>query len=154
MPQAKSRIDPNLDLDNLARLPRRAFVRLWRENFGFSIKVPARREFLARCLAYRIRERTCGGIQPAVRRFLFKIAAEIDAPLKKRSTGHQIEPGTRFLREWGGKIHEATAGDGKFYYAGRTFGSLSEIAREITGTHWSGPLFFGLVKSKPSWKAK
>ena len=55
-----------------------------------------------------------------------------------------IAPGTRFFREWGGKTHEVTVTDLGFVYGGKTFRSLSAIARFITGTPWSGPKFFGV----------
>ena len=60
-----------------------------------------------------------------------------------------VKPGTRFVREWGGKFHEVQALEGgTFAYSGKIYGSLSEIARVITGAHWSGPRFFGLKKPK------
>ena len=56
-----------------------------------------------------------------------------------------VKPGTRFLREWQGEMHEVQAIEtGDFIYRGRTYRSLSVVAREITGTHQSGPRFFGL----------
>jgi hypothetical protein len=51
------------------------------------------------------------------------------------------------LREWGEREHLVTVtAEGLFEYQGRTFKSLTAVARAITGTHWSGPLFFGLGK--------
>ena len=55
-----------------------------------------------------------------------------------------IKPGTRLLREWQGVTHEVIVLDDGVRYRGETWGSLSAVAREITGTRWSGPLFFGL----------
>ena len=57
-----------------------------------------------------------------------------------------LAPGTRLLREWQGQTHHVTVIDGGFEYGGKTYSSLSAIARYITGTAWSGPLFFGLKK--------
>ncbi len=57
-----------------------------------------------------------------------------------------LAPGTRLLREWQGQTyHVSVAADG-FEYGGKTYRSLTAISREITGTAWSGPLFFGLRK--------
>ncbi len=53
--------------------------------------------------------------------------------------------GARLLREWGSKTHEVTVTDCGFTYRGKTYKSLSAIAREITGSRWSGPAFFGLT---------
>lgn len=50
------------------------------------------------------------------------------------------------LREWGDREHKvAVTAEGLFEYEGSTFKSLTAVARQITGTHWSGPLFFGLT---------
>ncbi|QNN68766.1 DUF2924 domain-containing protein [Thermomonas carbonis] len=58
----------------------------------------------------------------------------------------RLKPGTRLLRAWQGKTYTVTVADPGFVYEGKTYGSLSVIAREITGTPWSGPVFFGLKK--------
>ena len=55
-----------------------------------------------------------------------------------------IASGTRLLREWQGRTHHVTVVAGGFEYDGRVWRSLSAIARAITGSAWSGPLFFGL----------
>jgi Protein of unknown function (DUF2924) len=57
-----------------------------------------------------------------------------------------LAPGTRLLREWQGATHHVTVGAAGFAYRGATYRSLSAIARRITGTAWSGPLFFGLSR--------
>jgi hypothetical protein len=57
-----------------------------------------------------------------------------------------LPPGTRLLRTWNGRRHEVVLRDGgRCAYQGREFGSLSEVARQITGTRWSGPRFFGVT---------
>ena len=56
--------------------------------------------------------------------------------------------GTKFIREWQGTVHEVlTLENGQFAYRGKTHKSLTLIAKLITGTHQSGPRFFGLRKS-------
>ena len=57
-----------------------------------------------------------------------------------------LKPGTRLLREWQGTTHEVRVLDAGFDYAGQTYKSLSAVARAITGTPWSGPLFFGIKR--------
>ena len=52
------------------------------------------------------------------------------------------------MREWHGRTHVVSVTEGGFEYQGRTFPSLTAIAVEITGAHWSGPRFFGLVRRK------
>ena len=71
---------------------------------------------------------------------------EFTQPGSSRSQTSPLRPklGTRFVREWQGKLHEVSVLPEGYEYNDRTFASLSEIAREITGTRWSGPAFFGL----------
>ena len=57
-----------------------------------------------------------------------------------------LRPGTRLLREWQGTTHEVRVLDSGFDYAGQPYKSLSAVARAITGTPWSGPLFFGIKR--------
>ena len=60
-------------------------------------------------------------------------------------------PGTRLVRAWGGKPYVVTIGaDGAIHWDGRTWTSLSAVARAITGTRWSGPAFFGLKQKQPA----
>ena len=63
------------------------------------------------------------------------------------NTSHDVvstlRPGTRLLREWRGATHEVLVVTHGFEHAGKTYKSLSAIARAITGTPWSGPAFFG-----------
>ena len=58
----------------------------------------------------------------------------------------KIRTGTRLVREWNGRTHTVTVQEEGFTYAGRSYRSLTAIAREITGAHWSGPRFFGLAR--------
>lgn len=59
-------------------------------------------------------------------------------------TKQAIKPGTRLVREWNGRTHHVEVLPKGFRWNEREFRSLSIIAREITGAHWSGPRFFGL----------
>jgi len=56
-----------------------------------------------------------------------------------------ITPGTRLIRDWNGTTIAVEVIEGGFSWGGKTWRSLSQIAREITGAHWSGPRFFGLT---------
>lgn len=65
------------------------------------------------------------------------------------SAAERVTPGTRFVREWRGKVHVVTVSDeGRYRWQNRDWNSLSEIARNITGTQWSGPAFFGTKPRK------
>lgn len=61
-----------------------------------------------------------------------------------RSPGSVLSPGTRLMREWQGQTHHVTITADGFEYDGKVWRSLSAIARSITGTAWSGPVFFGV----------
>jgi len=69
------------------------------------------------------------------------------APAKKKPARPRasLETGTKLVREWGGSTHEVVVVErARFEYRGTVFNSLTEIAKQITGAHWSGPRFFGL----------
>ena len=98
-------------------------------------------------LAYRIQEREFGGLSHAARRRLREVAVSLmtDKP-SQESPDAAPQTGTRLLRVWRGETHEVIATGSGYEYRGQTYSSLSRIAREITGTRWSGPLFFGVRK--------
>ena len=103
------------------------------------------RTLLMRMLADRIQAAKYGGISAELKRRLLKIASAInkgepvpDLPARK------LKPGTVLVRDWQGARHQVMVLDAGFAFDGQAFGSLSEIARRITGTRWSGPAFFGL----------
>jgi hypothetical protein len=64
-------------------------------------------------------------------------------PLPRRP----LKPGLVLTRSWQGVMRQVQVTDQGFDYRGERFTSLSEVARRITGTRWSGPLFFGLKKA-------
>ena len=118
----------------------------WRQLF--ESEPPAfNRRYLESRLAYRIQELAYGGLKPDTVRRLEKLGEELDGGSKaKRQTRADTRPiaGTRLIREYQGVEHCVTVRDDDFEYQGRPYKSLSVIARAITGTPWSGPVFFGL----------
>jgi hypothetical protein len=119
----------------------------WRELFG--TEPPAyNRRFLESRLAYRIQEFVYGGLKPETIARLEAIAEDLDGgdPDRRRRRAAQDRPiaGTRLIREWKGVEHCVTVRDEDFEYQGRTYKSLSAVARAITGTRWNGLTFFGL----------
>ena len=118
---------------------------LWQELFGRPTAVALRREVMLPILAYRLQEKAFGGLRPRILNELRKAAEELQVnPKSKGSPTRQLKPGTYLVREWQGKTHRVTVTDKGFEYGNETFSSLSHVARDITGTRWSGPLFFGL----------
>jgi hypothetical protein len=102
------------------------------------------RLLLLRALAYRIQEQALGGLDRATRRRLDRAARDLAAGRAVARLVPKIKPGTRLLREWQGVVHEVIVLERGVQYRGETWPSLSAVAREITGTRWSGPRFFGL----------
>jgi hypothetical protein len=85
-------------------------------------------------LAHAIQSKVIGGITKSMDRKLRELAAGKARPA----------PGTRYSRSWRGRMHIVTVTeDEKFSWQGKDWSSLSEVARAITGTRWSGPRFFG-----------
>jgi hypothetical protein len=99
---------------------------------------------LRRALAHRLQEQALGGLPAAVQRLLAMLSADPAAgPLEPE---FRLKPGTRLLREWNGRLHAVQVTADGLMFEERRYSSLSHIAREITGAHWSGPRFFGLKK--------
>ena len=108
------------------------------------------RQFLERRIAYRLQEIEFRKVdRNLIDRNNRRIKTIIETGQnKKRDRDHRPVAGTLLTREYKGVIHRVVSTpDGQYDFQGRMYPSLSMIAREITGTRWSGPLFFGL---KPS----
>ena len=99
------------------------------------------RAHLVKRLAYRIQELAYGGLSQESKDRLHEVMEERPA---KRIQRNKLTIGTRFVREWQGERHEVTVTYQGFEYRNKPYKSLSAIARTITGTRWSGPVFFGL----------
>ena len=118
----------------------------WRKLFGGETPTH-NRQFLERQLAYKLQEVAFRKVDPGLRdRNNKKIASLIaTGKLRKRDRDFHPTPGTLFTREYHGKVHQVIAtADGQYEFEGRPYRSLSMIAREITSSRWSGPVFFGL----------
>jgi hypothetical protein len=139
-------IDPH-NIESLNDLDGATLKALWVERFGCAPPLRARKSLLVDCLAYRIQEQAFGGLALSIRTRLKKLANDVAEGKKPdllfRPT---IKPGTRLIRSWGGQTHEVQVLDDGFTYRDRRYSNLSEIARVITGSRWSGPLFFGLKR--------
>jgi hypothetical protein len=96
-----------------------------------------------------MQEVALGGLRPEPQRQLRRIAQQFkktgDATMPARA---ELKPGTRLMREWQGRTYDVLVLEGGFSWQGTRYRSLSAIARKITGTPWSGPLFFGLKPNR------
>ena len=106
-------------------------------------------DLLRRGIAWRMQVRVHGGLPRAATRAIDAALAQLERTGEVR-TGREVslKAGTRLVREWHGKSHHVLVLDDGFEHEGRRYQSLTQIARAITGTHWSGPRFFGLRKRR------
>jgi hypothetical protein len=104
------------------------------------------RDLLIRALAHQLQERTHCGASRALRRRLQNLTAGSRKAGAPRGPGIVLKTGTRLIRHWRGHAHIVLVREDGFEYEGQHFRSLTVIAKRITGAHWSGPRFFGLVK--------
>jgi hypothetical protein len=120
----------------------------WRELFGKD-PPPFSRSYITSRLAYRIQELAYGGLKPETRARLEALGEQLDGGnvvLRRIRADSRPLPGTRLIREYEGVQHVVTVRQHDFEFEGRTYQSLSAIARHITGTRWNGWTFFGLRK--------
>jgi hypothetical protein len=131
----------------IAQLPILPMENLWALWDEFFDRRPGHhhRTYLESRLAYKLQERAHGGLPAALRRRLEKIGETGEVPNQKRRSENQVAPGTVMVREFNGINHRVMVlDDGRFEYQGRPYKSLTGVARAITGTTHSGPVFFGL----------
>ncbi|TNE34490.1 MAG: DUF2924 domain-containing protein [Alphaproteobacteria bacterium] len=108
-------------------------------------------DLLRRGLAWKLQARVHGGLTTSTRKAIDKASRQLEQGGAVSSDRYiSIKPGTRLVREWHGKTYHVLVLDDGFEHAGRRYESLSQIARAITGAHWSGPRFFGLRKQTTS----
>jgi hypothetical protein len=126
----------NEEVRALTRLDLEGLRAEWRRRYGWPpvLRSP---DLVRHMLAWRIQVAAFGGLDAETRRRLRQ--SSVPTPVSRGPT-----PGTRIAREWKGVTHEVEVVADGFSYAGRHFGSLSEVARTITGARWNGPRFFGL----------
>jgi hypothetical protein len=128
-------IDLEAELARIAAMNINELRSLWREREGREAPRGFSKDLTARAIAYAIQEEQLGGLSPELK----KLLANPDAEPPRR-----IKVGSVIVREYAGARHEVFVVEGGFSWQARTYPSLSVIAKEITGTRWNGPRFFGL----------
>jgi hypothetical protein len=105
------------------------------------------RDLLIRTIAYRMQELPYGGLSKATQRKLAALTRELKLKGSVIVTPDlSLRLRTRLVREWRGRTHTVVVTEDGFEYAGKAYSSLTNIAQAITGAHWSGPRFFGLIR--------
>jgi len=121
----------------------------WKNLYGIAAPLRFSRDLLRRAIAYRMQEDQLGGLKPTTRRLLERVAQNARARRPIRvAPATKLMPGTVLLREWSGTQHRVTVLEGGVMFRGIRHRSLSEVARLITGSHWSGPAFFGIKANR------
>jgi hypothetical protein len=146
-------ITPSVQIAQLPHLAMENLWALWDELFE---RRPGHhhRTYLESRIAYRLQERAYGGLSSHIRRRLEDIGRTGAVPNHKRRAETELSPGTTLIRDFNGITHRVTVmDDGRFDLNGTPFKSLSKVAREITGTAYSGPVFFGLKPTSRERKA-
>jgi hypothetical protein len=111
-------------------------------------RIPALTPEVVAWVANRLQEKVRGGLAPKAVREIETMIRQLDRTgAIKTPTSMTLKAGTQLIREWHGAAHQVLMLDDGYLYRDERFGSLSEIARRITGTQWSGPRFFGLARN-------
>jgi hypothetical protein len=141
LPQAPEDGQIAQEIERISGLDLTGVRALWRATFKKEPPAGLTRDFLVRQLAWRIQEKAFGGHDAAALKLLDAYGRQ-DAD--KVVLFRRLKPGTSVIREYQGVRHIVTISEGGFIWQGKTYDSLSAIAREITGSRWNGPRFFGL----------
>jgi hypothetical protein len=138
-------------LASLMQLPKAALCELWKQFFKAPPPCQLRRDLILPILAYRIQEEAFGSLSAASRSRLRQLARVFDSDSNSPIPSVPgIKPGTRLVRQWRNKVHLVNVEATGYEYQGTRYSSLSQVARLITGTRWSGPLFFGIKGDRVS----
>lgn len=120
----------------------------WRDTFRRP-PPPVSPDMLARTIAYRIQERAHGGLSRSMVKEISRLSRRVARTGSAADANDLfLKTGTRLVRSWRGKTQSVLVCEGGFQFENRNYASLTQIARDITGTNWSGPRFFGLKKRR------
>ena len=139
------------DLAKLDRGDSEALAAIWRRHLRERVPDHLPKALLVRVLAYRLQCELHGGLSKKATTFLAEIERDLRAgrdPEVSLIAERQLKPGTLLVREHDGVMHRVMVMEGAFAWEGKTFHSLSAVAKAITGINWNGHRFFGLRASK------
>ncbi len=125
----------SVDLSALMAMDRAALTARWLHIFGHPAPAKCRVEFLRQALGWQMQAAAFGGLSASDRRRLLRVTP---------SSSPKLATGSHLIRVWQGDTHQVTVLEDGYWYAGKRWRSLSAIAKAITGTAWSGPVFFGI----------
>lgn len=123
----------------LSAASRQELLARWQDLFGTAAPPQLSTPLLRKGVIYQVQVEAFGDLLQQHKRALLQAAGS-----KQLAPRGQLKAGARLVREWNGVAHTVDVVEGGFRYKNRTYPSLSAIATEITGAHWSGPRFFGM----------
>lgn len=127
------------EIDRIAKMSLPELRQAWASRWGLPPRFRST-ELLRQLVAWRVQAEHFGGLDAETKTLLRRSSMP-----KPRGP----PPGSRLTREFRGILHHVDVGEHAFTYMGASYGSLSEVARVITGTRWNGPRFFGLRDPRP-----
>ena len=104
------------------------------------------RDLMIRGLADKLQHHAHGGPSRALQRRLQILTGEFEKGARSFDPGIVLKTGATLVRQWRGRTHTVLVREDGFEYEGQSYRSLTVIAEQITGVHWSGPRFFGVSK--------
>lgn len=117
----------------------------WTRRFRKSPPPIRSADILFRLIAWRLQVEAFGGFDPATKTLIARlIRMKETRGALPRSTLNPLRAGSVLVREWRGVVHRVVVMESGFEHQGKHYPTLTKVARAITGTHWSGPRFFGL----------
>ena len=131
-------------LREIAEMDRTQCRKAWGDAFGSEPPKYMSVPFMRRVLAQDCQCRTLGGYSVATKRALKRVLGDRDVSGVTQTVG----VGNILVREWNGRVYRIEVMEEGYVLDGRTFASLSAVARHITGAKWSGPRFFGLTRKQ------
>ncbi len=133
---------PEVRIAEIEQWDRTTCLAAWTKLTGAPPGARLSTRFLRRALIFEQQCKELGGHTAAVKRSLKTHAVGVDAGVAKPAAA--LSSGTQLVREWNGRIYRVNVCKDGFEMDGRTYASLSGVAKQITGAQWSGPRFFGL----------
>lgn len=133
-----------MTLEDITTADRTKLLSVWTDMFGTPAPKGLSQNMLRRFLAFELQAKRHGGLSKSALKQLLHPPAD-----KAKTKTPALKPGGRLVREWNGTAHIVEVTEEGFMWREQKWRSLSVIAREITGAHWSGPRFFGLAKARP-----
>ena len=118
----------------------------WRRLYHTGPPLGLSRDLMIRGLADKLQQRARGGPSRASQRRLQTLAGEFEKGARSFDPGIILKTGATLVRQWRGRTHTVLVREDGFEYDGQHYRSLTAIAEQITGAHWSGPRFFGVSK--------